>query len=152
MAKKSAKKKSVVKKHAPEKTIHEYKTEQILIDNFVSLQKVMTNLAFKFDSLSTQLSKLLELFEISAKALAEKDFQMSKNKEDKKIIEKLDSLSEQNKIIARGLTMMHDKIPPSGEISPPERAIPPARPMRPMGTDQYYKSISSQDRKPEMEN
>ncbi|KHO55254.1 MAG: hypothetical protein QT10_C0004G0041 [archaeon GW2011_AR19] len=37
--------------------------EKILVENFVSLQKVMTNLSVKFDELSSQISKLLELFE-----------------------------------------------------------------------------------------
>ncbi|MBI2056746.1 hypothetical protein HYT91_00645, partial [Candidatus Pacearchaeota archaeon] len=32
-----------------------------LVENFVSLQKVMTNLSVRFDELSNQISKLLEL-------------------------------------------------------------------------------------------
>ena len=46
--------------------------EKILIENFVSLQRVMTNLSEKFDGLSNNISKLLELFELSATALAKK--------------------------------------------------------------------------------
>src|SRR3989338_6779944 len=42
-------------------------TEQALLENFVSLQRVLTNLSIKFDSLSDNISKLLQLFEISAK-------------------------------------------------------------------------------------
>lgn len=83
------------------------KVEQVLIENFVSLQKVMTNLAVKFDSLSSQISKLLELFEISAKSLAEKDFSTGE-KDDKVVSQKLDNLLEQNKIIARGITLLHE--------------------------------------------
>jgi hypothetical protein len=79
-----------------------------LIENFISLQKVMTNFAVKFDNLSTQISKLLELFEISAKALAEKDYSLGENKEDKKVVEKLDSLLQQNKIIAKGIALLHE--------------------------------------------
>lgn len=81
------------------------KVEHVLIENFVSLQKVMTNLAVKFDSLSSQISKLLELFEISAKTLAEK----GEIGGDKKVAEKLDNLLEQNKIIAKGITLLHEK-------------------------------------------
>jgi hypothetical protein len=84
------------------------KVEQVLIENFVSLQKVMTNLAVKFDSLSSQISKLLELFEISAKTLAEKG-DLGENKEDKKVAEKLDNLLEQNKVIAKGIALLHEK-------------------------------------------
>jgi hypothetical protein len=85
----------------------EMKMERILIENFVSLQKVMTNLAVKFDNLSGQISKLLELFEISAKTLAEK----GSLSEDKKITDKLDSLIEQNKVIARGIALIHEREP-----------------------------------------
>jgi hypothetical protein len=81
-------------------------TEKILIENFVSLQKVMTNLAGKFSSLSDQISKLLELFELSAKAMAEKGY--SEEKPDPKIAEKLNNLIEQNKVIARGVAMLYE--------------------------------------------
>ncbi len=81
------------------------KMDKVLIENFVSLQRVMTNLAVKFDNLSGQISKLLELFEISAKTLAEKGY----STEDKKVAEKLDNLLEQNKIIAKGIVLLHEK-------------------------------------------
>ena len=87
------------------------KVEKVLIENFVSLQKVMTNLAVKFDNLSSQISKLLELFEISAKALAEKGA-IGEDKTDKRAAEKLDSLLEQNKIIAKGIALLHERSPP----------------------------------------
>ena len=44
------------------------KLNHILIENFVNLQKATTNLAVKFETLSDQISKLLQLFEISAKS------------------------------------------------------------------------------------
>ncbi len=85
--------------------------EKILVNNFVSLQKVMVNLSIKFDELTNQISRLLELFETSAKVLAEKDFDLEKNnKENAKVLEKLENVLEQNRTIARGLTLMHDKI------------------------------------------
>jgi hypothetical protein len=101
-------------------TSGEIKMERVLIENFVSLQKVMTNLAVKFDNLSGQISKLLELFEISAKTLAEKGSLM----EDKKVMGKLDNLIEQNKVIARGVAMIHEKesqpqYPPIAQIQRP---------------------------------
>jgi|WetSurMetagenome_2_1015567.scaffolds.fasta_scaffold176663_2 hypothetical protein len=81
-------------------------TEKILIENFVALQKVMTVLAAKFGILSDQISKLLELFEISAKEMAERGF--SEEKPDLKIAEKLNNLIEQNKVIARGVAMLYE--------------------------------------------
>jgi len=87
------------------------KVEKVLIENFVSLQHVLTNLAVKFDNLSSQISKLLELFEISAKALAEKGA-LGEDKMDKVAAAKLDSLLEQNKIIAQGIALLHERNPP----------------------------------------
>lgn len=103
--------------------------DNILVENFVSLQKVMVNLSVKFDHLTTQISKLLELFEISAKALAEKDVDTEKNnKQNAKILGRIEEVLEQNKTIARGLTLMHDKInePPSY----PQHAPAPRMPMQ----------------------
>lgn len=87
----------------------DFKVEKVLVENFVSLQKVMTNLAVKFDSLSNQISKLLELFEISAKTLAEKDYDAKNREESKKVAEKLDNLLEQNKVIAKGIALLHER-------------------------------------------
>ncbi|MBI2044352.1 hypothetical protein HYT24_03245 [Candidatus Pacearchaeota archaeon] len=77
--------------------------EKILIENFVSLQRVMTNLSVKFDDLTRQLTKLLELFEISAKTIAEK-----KHFGDKEMTDKLNNLVEQNKTLAKGITLLHE--------------------------------------------
>jgi len=107
------------------------KVERVLIENFVGLQKVMVHLSVKFDDLSEKIAKLLELFEISAKALAEKDLTVEKTaRDDTKIIHEIGNLSEQNKVIARGLTLMHNRL--SGEAEQPierqpqmPRSIPP---------------------------
>jgi hypothetical protein len=86
--------------------------EQALVDNFINLQKVLTNLSIKFDELSTNISKLLQLFEISAKSFTEKvDLTEGiTNKSDKEFLNKLDSLLDQNKTIAKGIMMMEEKI------------------------------------------
>ena len=121
------------------------KIQQALLENFITLQKVMTNLSIKFDNLSDQISKLLDLFEISAKAMAEKDFEKDEIKDEKisktrtdldnsfnsgrggrgvdggtlnlratqeseELTQKLNILLEQNKTIARGFTLMNEKI------------------------------------------
>ena len=83
--------------------------ERAIIENFVAFQKVMTNLSLRFDNLSSQISKLLALFEASAKNLARKDFNVEKgNQDSKEILSQLNTLAGQNKIIARGLTLMHE--------------------------------------------
>jgi hypothetical protein len=132
--------------------------ENILIENFVSLQKVMVNLSVKFDNLTQQISKLLELFEISAKALAEKDFEVEKNnKENAKILERIEDVLEQNKTIAKGITFMHDKInEPSNYQNqmPVQRVSPPQKlPFRPIQktplmertSEGYHRPISSNE-------
>ena len=111
-------------------SIKEIKVEKALVDNFIGLQKVMVNLSSKFDNLATQISKLLELFEISAKAMAAKDFGVEKDdKETKKIMEKLDNISEHAGLIGKGLVLIHE----AGQgLSPssPELEIKRAQPMR----------------------
>ena len=94
-----------------------------LIENFVSLQRVMTNLSEKFDELSKNISKLLELFELSATALAKKDINFTKPMDEEKIIGKLNNILEQNKTIARGLALMNEG---GRESSFPEKMPMPA--------------------------
>ena len=106
--------------------------ERVLIENFVSFQKVMVNLYTKFDNLSQKISKLLELFEISAKTLAEKDLKYTRNEEAKEILNKMNMMLDQNKTIARGLTLMHEMItserhetPDTSENVSPRPQTPP---------------------------
>ncbi len=119
------------------------KIQRILIENFVGLQKVMVNLSIKFEELSNKISKLLEIFEISAKALAEKDLTIEQTaRDDSKIIQEIGNLSEQNKVIARGLTLMHEKL--SGE---PEASIE-APFQSPFPEKQEYESHYEEENKP----
>ncbi|MDP3986726.1 MAG: hypothetical protein Q8P81_00700 [Nanoarchaeota archaeon] len=117
--KKSVKRKDVKKKASSKKSAHSNKghsedlkidsRNKVLVENFVGLQKVMVDLASKFDDLSTNISKLLDLFESSAKHLARKDFDSEKmNKDSEKILEKLDSLSEKAGLIGKGLVLIHE--------------------------------------------
>ncbi len=96
-------------------------TSQMLLENFVSLQRVLTNLSVKLEGVATQMSKLLDLFEISAKALAEKDFDVEKDNKD--ILAKLDMLQDQNKTLARGISLLHER--PREPMMP----LPPSQPM-----------------------
>jgi len=102
-----------IKKTEPKKQVlSKAELEQTLINNFTNLQRVLTNLAVKFDDLSANISKLLQLFEISAKSFAEKySGEIEETpKTDKQFIKKLDSLLDQNKTIARGIMLMEEKI------------------------------------------
>ncbi len=157
--KKTAKKKVIKKHHKPQITqsMGEVKVERILVQNFVSLQKVMTNLSVKIDQLTTKTSKLLDLFELSAKALAEKNFDVirpethKEDKNSKKILEKMDKMLDQNKTIAKGLTLMHEKEPePVFHPKQVPKRFPgaPQKPASP-GLIGYQKSISSEMPEPE---
>ncbi len=104
------------------------KLNELLIENFVNLQKVLTNLSIKFDNLADQIAKLLQLFEISAKSFADKlSTTVPEIEKDKEFLEKLNRLLEQNKVIAKGLTLMEEKLrerlyshqtPPQGRTQP----------------------------------
>lgn len=91
---------------------------KILVENFVSLQKAFTNMAVKFDSLSDNISKLLQLFEISAKSFVEKQKSMppqehiekARELREREFIEKIDKMLDQNKTIAKGITIMDEKL------------------------------------------
>lgn len=110
--------------------------EEALIENFVSLQKVLANLSVKFDNLSDNISKLLQLFEISARSFMEKQGikGVQDVERDKEFLNKLNTLIDQNKTLARGLTFMGEKVKEriqsqSGEaeqFSQPERIMQPA--------------------------
>jgi len=101
------KKSSVSKK----KIMTKIELEHALIDNFTNLQKVLTNLSVRFEDLSSKISKLLELFEISAKSFAEKYSSGGSQSEiDKDFLRKLDSLLDQNKTIAKGIMLMEERV------------------------------------------
>ena len=119
-----------------EKSLSKSEIEKTLIDNFINLQRVLTNLALKFDELSTNIEKLLQLFEISAKNFAEKYSEKSvTGKEiDREFLNKLDSLLDQNKTISKGIMMMEERIrnkPSSVPVEEPEERfrITPRRPL-----------------------
>jgi hypothetical protein len=89
--------------------------EQALLANFISMQKVLTNLSVKFEDLSGKMERLLELFEISAKSFSEKyaegySERSSLETGDTEFLKKLDSLLDQNKTIAKGIMLMEDRI------------------------------------------
>jgi hypothetical protein len=104
----------IIKEHL---SIDDARTEKILIENFVSLQRVITHLSEKFDNLATQISKMLNLFEISAKSLAEREFDKHEDtKEVKMVVDKLEGILEQNKTIAKGLLLLHDEVSPNKNL------------------------------------
>jgi len=83
--------------------------EERLIENIVLLQKANTDMSEKFDRLADQISSLLALFESAARSFAKHPGNQVAEK-DKEFLDKIDRLLEQNKVIAKGLTLMEQKI------------------------------------------
>ncbi len=135
MAKKRGKVQKIKKTKSKKLTSNEI--EKQLLENFVNLQKVLTNLSVKFDALSDNISKLLELFEISAKSFVEKLPEEGKTRfekeKDKEFLNKIDTLLDQNKTIAKGLTLMEEKLRDRlhGYNTEQERQNPRQRPRYP---------------------
>ena len=99
------------------------KLNLILIENFVNLQKAVTNLAGKFEDLSDNISKLLQLFEISARSFSEKlSTSVPEIEKDREFLDKLNRLLDQNKVIAKGLSLMEEKLKERvyGSVGKPE--------------------------------
>lgn len=83
--------------------------EHSLAENIVALQKVHANLAEKFDKLANEISQLLALFEITARTFT-RNMPLAEQEKDKEFLEKIDKLLEQNKILAKGLTLMEERL------------------------------------------
>jgi len=131
-------KKTVVKEH-PEKIVEKKKAtsrpkkmtarerEELLIENFVGLQHAMTNMSIKFGSLSDNISKLLQVFEESAKSFAAG----GGGSEDKDMLKKIDTILTQNKTIAQGLVLMEGKLRRRAEEPSVAQPGAPTSPNRP---------------------
>ena len=103
------KKKVIKKKKANTKT-----AENVLIQNSTEMQKIMLKLIERFDRLSTKIEELLELFEDSAKVLVKKEMESGKSDNlSKELLEKINKLADQNRVIAKGLTLIHEDKEPS---------------------------------------
>jgi len=98
--------------------------EDHLIENMVKIQKVHTDLAEKFDKLAKEISNLLALFELAAKNFSVHPATKVGGENDKAFLEKIDRLLEQNKTIAKGLTLMEDSMRKKMYHPQPQNAAP----------------------------
>lgn len=116
--------KETIVKESPEKVVEKKprqtkrrmtarEREELLIENFVGLQHAMTNLSIKFSALSDNITRLLQVFEEAAR-----NFMEGGRPDDKEMINKINSLLEQNKTIARGLLLMEEKLRVRNEPMP----------------------------------
>jgi hypothetical protein len=88
------------------------KPSELLIENFVSLQKIMSDLVIKISRLNNQLSELLELFTEAARSFKEtkkteyKEGRITTKSTDD-LGRKIDMLLDQNRDIAKNLSLIH---------------------------------------------
>lgn len=99
----------MVKKSANSKSgrLTKAQKDELLIENFIGIQKAMTHLSLKFEVLSDNISKLLEVFELSAKSYLSKE---PKDEQTSEITKQVNYLIDQNKAIAEGLLLIDDTI------------------------------------------
>lgn len=96
-------------KHHEDAHHHKQSLEEQTIQNLIELQKIHVNMVEKFDKLTIQIEGLLALFESAARNFA-KQPSMQNTEKDKEFLDKIDKLLDQNKILAKGLTMMEEKM------------------------------------------
>ena len=115
-----------------------------VLKNLVELQKVHINLAEKFDHLSKEISHLLALFELTARNFAKNVPQTAEYQKDKDFLDKIDRLLEQNKVLAKGLSIMEDQIRERIYSPQPQRA--PGMPEKKPEEPQFQPSMASRSR------
>ncbi len=123
--KKSSRKKNPKSLIPKKKKMSAREREELLIENFVGLQRAMINLSMKFENLSDNISKLLNVFEVSAR-----DYMVNKGRTtpevDKELLNRINMLIDQNKTIMNGIRSIDDK------NRKQEFAKAPVSPMAPM--------------------
>ncbi len=77
-----------------------------LLRNDVILQKKMTELVLSINNLTKRVDNLVGIFEEAAKNVTS----FSENEEIKPLLDKLDSLTEQNRVIAKGLIALEQYV------------------------------------------
>ena len=83
------------------------KNIDILIENSISLQKILTSVSYNLTKLTEEVTLILELFKEASKNFGEERATEEIDLDHKKnLISKLDTLIEQNKHIARGLILL----------------------------------------------
>lgn len=84
--------------------------EQAILENLVELQKVQTDMSEKFAHLAKEISHLLALFEVTARNFARNVPENDQFTKDKEFLDKIDKLLDQNKTLAKGLTLMEERL------------------------------------------
>lgn len=108
--------------HTSERTAGEKEIEHAILRNLVELQKVNADLSEKFSHLTKEISQLLALFEVTARNFAKNAPPTEEYAKDKDFVEKIDKLLDQNKVLAKGLTLMEERLRERMYGTPPPSA------------------------------
>jgi len=76
--------------------------QKALVENFILMQKVLSNLTVKFDDMSNQLNKFMQLMEISAKNFVDKT-NKGEYRDNSDLTKKVDNLMQQNKMMMQNM-------------------------------------------------
>jgi hypothetical protein len=109
--------------HKKRRTVTDREIEHSILKNLVELQKVQTDLSEKFSHLASEISHLLALFEVTARNFAKNIPANDQFTKDKEFLDKIDKLLDQNKTLAKGLTLMEERLrerlySPPGKMTP----------------------------------
>lgn len=107
--KKTRKRKSSSKSKSSTKKV-DREIEHAILQNLVELQKVQTGMSEKFSHLAKEISSLLALFEVTARNFAKNIPENDQFTKDKEFLDKIDKLLDQNKTLAKGLTIMEERL------------------------------------------
>lgn len=103
-------------------------TMDLLLENSIALQKTIANLAIELKGLNKKVSSLLELFEDASKAFKEAKVKgMAAPAEavvPEELMEKIDELVKQNRIIAKSLILLEKTIKEGLKPEPKEEYKP----------------------------
>ena len=104
------------------------------------MQKVQTDLSEKFSHLASEISNLLALFEVTARNFAKNVPANDQFTKDKEFLDKIDKLLDQNKTLAKGLTLMEERLK-ERLYSAPGKAAPEKKP-----DEEFTPSMNSRSR------
>ena len=109
-------------------------TMDILLENTIALQKTLASLASELKALNKKVSELFELFESASAAFREAGAGEGAAGISSDIADKIDTLVEQNKTLAKGLLLLEQAVRERKSESPAALSRPshPARPVKPL--------------------
>jgi hypothetical protein len=113
--------------------------DEILVDNFVGLQKALVNVSVKFNELTERIDKLLDIYQRAADVFIQK--QIKEGDRRVELDRKVGTVMQQNKQIARRQVMMQQ--PPRSGPSP-TMPLPPGPSSAPQEQPPGIPSIANQ--------